>query len=103
MTIFWLSTIGNAIQLIIMAVAGWHIAAGDYSFFELNVGVFVTQIASWFHWVKTLLIEVFGDFGVWVLSIPILIIAPLKFVAGVLIGWWAYSAARKIPINPAHS
>jgi len=32
LTIFWFSNLGNVIQLLIMASAGWLIFSGDYSF-----------------------------------------------------------------------
>jgi hypothetical protein len=41
--------------------------------------------------------------GRWVLAIPILVIAPLKFFGGTIIGLWAYSVAKKMPVEPAYS
>lgn len=98
MTIFWLSNFGNVVQLLIMTSAGWLIYSGDYSFSNLNLETFVTQVAPLLHWIKTILLEVFGDFGRWVLSLPIFIISPIKFIGGVIIGWWAYSTAKKMPV-----
>lgn len=96
-----MSNIGNVIQLLIMASAGWLIFSGNYSFFELNVVIFVTQVAPWLQWIEIVLVALLGDFGRWILSIPIFVISPIKFIAGALIGWWAYSAAKNMPIEPA--
>jgi len=101
LTIFWITNLGSVIQLLIIASAGWIILSSDYSFFDLNVNVFVTQYVPWLIWVKTLVVELFGNFGYWLLSIPILIIAPLKLVAGTFIGLWAYSAAKNMSAEPA--
>ena len=103
LTIFWISNIGNVIQLLIMASAGWLIFSGNYSFFELNVVVFVTQVAPWLQWVETVVVALLGDFGRWILSIPIFIISPIKFIAGVIIGWWAYSSVKNMPVEPAYT
>jgi len=101
MTIFWLSNIGNVIQLLIMASARWLIFSGVYSFFELNVVIFVTQVVPWLQWIETVIIALLGDFGRWILLIPIFIISPIKFIAGALIGWWAYSTAKNMSSEPA--
>jgi len=103
LTIFWVSTVGNVIQLIIIASAGWFIFSGDYTFFELNVDVFVSQIVPWLLWLKTFIVALLGEFGRWILAIPMLIIAPLKFVVGTFIGLWAYSVAKQMPIEPAYT
>ena len=101
MAIFWLSNLGNVIQLLIMASAGWLIFSSDYSFFNLNLDVFVTQVAPWLFWIKTVLIALLGDFGSWILSIPVLVLSPIKFIAGAIVGWWAYSTAKKLPVEMA--
>lgn len=101
LTIFWITNIGNIIQLLIMASACWLIFSDDYSFFKLNILVFVTQVAPWLSWIETILVTLMGDLGTWILSIPILIISPIKFVAGVLIGWWAYSTVKNMPRKQA--
>jgi len=100
LTIFWFSNLGNVIQLLIMASAGWLIFSGDYSFFDLNVDVFVTQVAPWLRWIETVVVALLGDVGRWILSIPIFIISPIKFVAGAIIGWWAYSTVKNMPADP---
>jgi hypothetical protein len=43
-----------------------------------------------------------GDFGRWILAIPILIIAPLKLLTGTIIGVWAYTVAKDMPVEPPH-
>ena len=68
LTIFWISNVGNVIQFFIMVSAGWLIVSGDYSFFELNVVIFVTQVAPWLQWIETIIVAVLGDLGVWILS-----------------------------------
>ena len=103
LTVFWIANIGSVIQLLIMAAAGWLIFSGHYSFCDLNVVVFVTQVAPWLHWVETVVVTLLGDFGRWILSIPIFIISPIKFMAGAIIGWWAYSRAKKMPVKPAYT
>ena len=102
LTIFWVTNLGNVIQLLVMATASWTIFSGAYSFSELNVTVFITQFVPWLLWLKTFIIALLGEFGRWVLTIPILIIAPLKFVGGTIIGFWAYSVAKKMPVGPAY-
>jgi|TARA_B110000090_G_scaffold198808_1_gene238061 hypothetical protein len=82
-----------------MVSAGWLIVSGDYSFFEINVVIFVTKVAPWLQWTETIIVAVLGDLGTWILSIPIFIISPIKFIAGACIGWWAYSTAKNIPVN----
>ncbi len=97
LTIFWITNIGNAIQLLVMVSACWIIFSGAYSFFDLDVNAFITQYVPWLLWLKTLIVDLLGGFGVWVLAIPVLIIAPLKFIAGIFIGVWAYTAASNMP------
>jgi len=103
MAIFWFTSFGNVVQLLVMTSAGWFIISGNYSFANLSLDVFVTEIAPWLLWMKTILIALLGDLGRWVLSIPVFIISPMKFVAGIIIGWWAYSEAKKMPIEPAYT
>ena len=102
LAIFWISNIGNVIQSLIMISAGWFIVSGDYSFLDLSVIIFVTEVAPWLQWIETILVAFLGDFGRWILSIPILIISPIKFLAGVIIGWWAYSTAKNILVESAY-
>ena len=103
LTIFWISNISNVFHLLIMASAGWLIFSGVYSFFDLNVDVFVTQVAPWLSWVKTVLIALLGEFGMWILSIPVFILSPIKFSAGIIVGLWAYSTAKNIQVEPAYT
>jgi len=103
MTIFWITNLGNVIQLLIMASASWIIFFGAYSFLDLNVNVFITQYIPMFIWIKTFIVELLGDFGYWILTIPILIIAPLKLVIGTIIGLWAYSVAKDMPTEPTYT
>ena len=103
LTIFWVSSVGNVFQLLIMASAGWLILSGVYSFFDLNLDVFVTQVAPWLFWIKAILAALLGEFGIWILSIPIFILSPIKFTAGLIVGWWAYSAAKNMPVEPAYT
>ena len=103
LAIFWITNIGNVIQLLIMASASWIILSGAYSFSDLTLNAFITQYVPWLLWLKTLIIAVSGEFGYWVLAIPVLIIAPRKFITGIVIGLWAYSVAKKMPIGPAYT
>ena len=103
LAIFWITNLGNVIQLLIMVSAGWIIFSGAYSFFDLDVNVFITQYVPWLLWIKTLIVELLGDFGYWILAIPILIIAPLKLIVGTFIGLWAYSVAKDMPAGPAYT
>jgi hypothetical protein len=97
LTIFWVTNIGNVIQLLVIATASWILFSGAYSFSDLNVDVFITRYVPWFLWLKVLIVRLLGEVGHWVLKLPVLVIAPLKLVAGTIIGMWAYSAARKMP------
>jgi len=103
LTIFWISAIGNVFQLLIMVTAAWFILSGSYAFLDLTLEVFVTQVAPWLSWVKTFIVSLFGELGNFILSIPIFVLSPLKFIAGLLIGWWAYSTAKKMPIEAAYA
>jgi hypothetical protein len=103
LTIFWISNIGNVSHLLIMASAGWLIISGAYSFSDLSMGVFVTQVAPWLSWVKTILAALFGEFGIWILSLPVFVISPIKFVLGVIIGWWAYITAKNMSVELSYS
>ena len=101
LTIFWITNLGNVIQLLIIVSASWILLSGAHSFFDLNVNVFITQYVPWLLWIKTILIQLLGDFGYWILTVPILVIAPLKLVFGTVIGVWAYSVAKGMPAKPA--
>ena len=65
LSIFWISNVGGAIQLLIIASASWVIFSGTYSFTELNVDVFITQLVPWLLWLKTLIVTLFGELGRW--------------------------------------
>ena len=86
LTVFWITNIGNVIQLLVIVSASWMIFSGRYSFFELDANTFFTQIVPWLLWLKTLIILLLGDLGRLVLSIPMLIIAPMKLIFGTVIG-----------------
>ena len=103
LTIFWISNVGNVVQLIVIAISSWLLFSGAYTFSELDIDEFLTEIVPWLLWVKTLLIAVFGMFGEWILGLPTLIIAPFKFVFGIFIGVWAYTAAQNLRAQPANA
>jgi len=103
LTVFWITTLGSVIQLLIIVTASWIILSGAYSFSDLNVSVFITQYIPMFIWIKTLIVALLGSLGHWILTIPILIIAPLKLVLGTIIGLWAYSAAKIISAEAANT
>ncbi len=103
LTIFWITNVGNVIQLLVMASASWIILSGASSFSDLDVNAYITQYVPRLLWFKTMIFEMLGNFGRWLLTIPILIIAPLKFIAGTIIGLWAYSAAQVIPVELAYT
>jgi len=65
--------------------------------------VFVTQVAPWLIFIKTILAALLGQFGIWILSIPIFILSPIKFIAGVIVGSWAYSTAKNMPVEPTYT
>ncbi len=101
LTIFWITNLGNAIQLLVIVSASWIILSGANSFFELDVNAFITQYVPWLLWIKTILVQLLGEFGYWILAIPILILAPLKLVIGTIIGLWVYSVASRMPAKRA--
>jgi len=103
LAIFWITSLGSVIQVLIIVSASWIIFSGAHSFSDLNVNVFITQYIPMFVWIKTLIVELLGDFGYWILSIPILIIASMKLVIGTIIGLWAYSVAKDMAAEPAHT
>ena len=97
LAIFWFTSLGSVIQALIIVSASWIVFSGTYSVSDLNVNVFITQYIPMFVWIKTLIVGLLGDFGYWILTIPILVISPLKLVVGTIIGLWAYSVAKKMP------
>ena len=99
LTVFWITNIGNVIQLLVIVSVSWMIFSGHYSFFELDANTFFTQIVPWLLWLKTFIILLLGDLGRLLLGIPILIIAPLKLIFGTVIGLWAYSTAMGVPLD----
>lgn len=101
LTVFWISNVGNVLQLLFVVSASWIIIAGTYSFSELSVSVFFVQYVPWLLWLKAFVIALFGELGRWIFSLPILVVAPLKLIGGTVIGFWAYSVAMKMPIGPA--
>ena len=103
LAIFWITSLGSVIQVLIIVSASWIIFSGAHSFSDLNVNVFITQYIPMFVWIKTFIVELLGDFGYWILSIPILIIASMKLVIGTIIGLWAYSVAKDMAAEPAHT
>lgn len=100
LSVFWGSNVGSVVQLMVIATAGTLVVTGSHTFQDLTVLVFVTVIAPWLEWIRTLFITLFGDFGRWLLTLPILIVSPLRLVVGILIGLWAYNAANSIPAGP---
>jgi len=103
LAIVWLTSLGSVIQVLIIGSASWISFSGAHSFSDLNVNVFITQYIPMFVWIKTLIVELLGDFGYWILSIPILIIAPLKLLTGTIIGLWAYLAAKDMAAESART
>ena len=103
MTVVWFANFGNFIQTLVITSALWILYNSGYSVPDLSVDVYITQYVPWLLWLKTLIVGLLGEFGRWILTIPILVIAPVKFIAGSIIGWWAYSVARKMPVGPAYT
>ncbi len=103
MTVVWFANFGNFIQTLVITSALWILFDSGYGFSDLSVNVYITQYVPWLLWVKTLIVGLFGEFGRWILTIPILVISPLKFITGSLIGWWAYSVAKTMPRGPAYT
>ena len=103
MAVVWITNFGNFIQMLVITSALWILYNSGYSVPDLSVDVYITQYVPWLLWAKTLIVGLFGEFGRWILTIPILVIAPIKFIAGTIIGGWAYSVARKMPVGPAYT
>ena len=61
------------------------------------------SVIPMFIWIKTFIVALLGSVGHWILTIPILIIAPLKLVIGTIIGLWAYSVAKEMPAKPTRT
>jgi len=99
LSIFWVTTVGSVIQLLVIASGGWIVLSGAFSFSELSVNVFITQFVPWLLFLKTLIITLLGELGRWLLDIPILLIATLKLIVGTVIGLWAYSVAKAMPVK----
>ena len=103
MAVVWVTNFGNFIQTLVITSAAWFLFNSGYSFSDLSVDVYITQYVPWLLWVKALMVALLGEFGRWILTIPILVLAPLKFISGSLIGWWAYSVAKTMPRGPAYT
>jgi len=101
--VVWITSVGSVLQFLVMLSASWMVFAGHYSFFELDVTTFISQVVPWLYWIKTFMIALLGDLGELILTIPILIITPIKFVAGLAIGIWAYRSAKRISATPPDS
>lgn len=101
MTVFWITNVGGLTQLAVVVSAGWIVLNGSHSFSGLSVDVFFVQYTPWLLWVKALILAIYGDLGVWVFSLPVLAVAPLKLMGGTLIGYWAYSVASEWPEDEA--
>ena len=97
LSVFWITTVGNFLQFLVIIYAGAIVLSGAYSFSDLSVNVFITQFLPWFSWLKVVIISLLGEFGRWVLEVPVLAISPLKFAGGAVIGLWAYSRAQEYP------
>jgi hypothetical protein len=103
MTVVWFTNVGNFIQMLVITSAIWILYHSGNAFVDLSVNVYITQYVPWLLPVKTLIVELLGEFGRWILTIPILVLAPLKFIGGTIIGGWAYSVARKMPRGPVYT
>lgn len=103
MGVVWVTNFSNFIQMLVISSAAWILFNSAYAFSDLSVNVYITQYVPWLLWLKTLMVELLGELGRWILTIPILLIAPIKFIAGSIIGGWAYSVARKMPVGPAYT
>ena len=97
LSVYWMAIVGSIAQSIVILASIWILSTSSYSFFELDVNVFFTEFFPMFLWVKTFIIFVLGDVGSLILTLPMLIVAPLKLVLGLVIGYWAYSVADTIP------
>jgi hypothetical protein len=100
LTVFWVTAVGSVMQLLVIGTGGWIVFSGASSFSELSVNVFVTEFVPWLLFLKTLIISLFGELGRWILEIPILVIATLKLVTGTIIGLWANSVVKAMPVEP---
>lgn len=96
LTVFWITNLGSVLHLLIMAVAGWIILDGAYSYTDLSISVFITQYVPMLTWVKTFMVWLLADLGRWILALPVVIISPLKIVIGTVIGYWAYNRAKTL-------
>lgn len=103
MSVVWVTNFGNFIQMLVISSALWILFNSGYAFADLSVNVYITQYLPWLLWLKTLMVALLGELGRWILTIPILVIAPIKFITGSLIGWWAYSVAKTMPVGPAYT
>ena len=103
MTVFWFTNFGNVIQTLVISSALWILFSSAYTFSDLSLNVYITQYVPWLLWAKTLLVALLGEFSRWILAIPILVIAPIKLITGTIIGLWAYSVAKTMPLGPAYT
>lgn len=103
LSVFWITNVGGVFQIVVIAVSVWIIASGAHSISELSLNVFIVEYASWLVWMKSLLIVFLGDLARWILTIPVLVIAPARLVSGTIIGLWAYSVAKRMPHQVAYS
>ena len=103
LSVFWITNFGSFVQLLVISTASWIVLSGSSSITELSVDEFITQFIPWMLWVKSIIVAFFGEFGRWILTIPILVIAPLKLVTGTGIGIWAYIVAKNMPMKTVYA
>ena len=97
LSLFWWTNIGSMLQIFAIAVSIWIVSSGAYSFSELNLSVLISEYVPWLVWIKSVAIAILGDFGRWIVTIPVVVIASVKIVTGTIIGLWAYSVAKGMP------
>jgi len=96
LTIFWICTLGTAIQAPLLCYEFWLLATG-VTFSELTIWALLTEHIKFLAWVADLIWEIFGTgFGDWILGLPATLVTFVKLIMGTLIAYWALGAVRKI-------
>ena len=99
MTVFWITNVGSVLQLLAIALASWLVLSSVHTFFEFDGHLLSQEYLPAFPWVRLMILAIWGELGDWMLAVPVLVIAPLQLVFGSLIGFWAYNAARGMPVH----
>ena len=102
MFLFWVCLLGTFFQAPLLGYEFWLLATQATTFGELTVVVLLTEHLTFFAWIASLILGVFGPvFGGWILSLPVILVTSVKLICGSLIGYWSLVTVRKMDSSRA--